>query len=120
MVYSAVMTQPAPPPAPPAPHDLEERLRFQQHVVQVAEAVLHVVRNVEPRLTVMALINVAVTASQSIPVSRDELIQIIATTYDRFHATMALLGVKPGEPMPADAKERIEKLMSDALRAQGA
>jgi hypothetical protein len=111
------MTQPDP-QQPQAP-SLEERIQFQQHVTKVAEAVTMVVRPIDPVLTVYALTSVIVTAVQATPITREDLLELVAQAYDRTRAAMAMLGVAPGQPPPADFQQRVEKMMADALAAQG-
>jgi hypothetical protein len=114
------MTQPAQPAQPtPQQPSIEERIQFQQKVTKVAEAVTMVVRNVDPILTVYALTSVIVTAVQATPIPREDLIELIAQAYDRTRQAMAMLGVAPGQPPPADFQQRVEKMMADALAAQG-
>lgn len=105
------MTQPAQTDQQPSN---EDRIRFQQDVTKVAEAVTMVVRNVDPALTVYAVTSVLVMAVQATPITRENLVELVAQAYDRTRAAMSMLGIAPGQPPPADFKERVEKMMRDA------
>ena len=111
------MTQPDPAQQPAQQPTMEERMLFQRHVTKVAEAVTMVVRNVDPVLAVYALTSVVVTAVQATPIGHEDLVELVAQSYDRTRAAMAMLGIAPGQPPPADFKERVEKMMADAQLA---
>lgn len=111
------MTQPAPTAPVQPPPSLEDQLRFQQHVTKVAEAVTMVVRNVDPVVTSYALTSVLVTAVQATPITRQELIDLVAQGFDRTLAAMAMLGVAPGQPPPPDFADRVKKMIADAQAA---
>jgi hypothetical protein len=113
------MTQPAqPPPAQPPQPSLEERAQQQQYIAKVAEAVMMVVGNLDPTLTVYALTSIIVTAVQSTAITREQFIDLITQSFDRTRAAMTALGVQPGQPPPADFKERVERYAQQVQAAQ--
>lgn len=112
---------PAPAAAPPimtasaagpsAPQAVGPRAVFQRQVVEVANTLAGLVEPVDPPITVMALISVIVTHAMRAGMPREKLVEAIGEAFDRTRVTMDALGIKPGEPPPADLQARIEKMM---------
>lgn len=96
---------------------VEQQIQFQRQVMQVAEAVTRVVREVEPHLATIALLTVATTAAQATGFTRDQLAGLLVDGYDKTKASMEALGLRPGEEPPPGTKERIEQMMREQLGA---
>jgi hypothetical protein len=121
------MTQPAQPPTPPPvtdptaqqqPPQIPPEARLS---MQIGAALAPIVKGVDPHVATRALLRVAALQALQTSFTPEHLGGMVGHFYNENKNAMeqavkdprivALLGIKPGEPPPADIEDRLRKLM---------
>lgn len=117
------MTQPAAPQQPAQPTQ-QPQINTEQETLRISLKIAPVLKDEDPHIVTLALLRVAAATALHTRFTPEQLAGSVAHYYHESKAAQAdmlkdprvlqMLGIKPGDPMPADLEDRIKRLMEQA------